>query len=147
MNESEGTLMSTEFSHTTRKVLHFPIQASLHHRQFKNKRHWNKGQDINQGIVLQFIRALVQNDFPSVIKMVEEQGDHLATVHGNYFSLPLHIAGQHSNIEMMNYLLEKGADPYLAIHHPRFKYLFFKVKRYLKAICNFKHQILDNLEL
>ncbi len=118
----------------------------MHYRKLKSRRHWIKGDDISESVVLQFIRALIHNNFPAVIDLVEQHGDHLVTVHGNYFTLPLHIAGQHCNMGLINYLLEKGADPYLAIHHPRFQYLFFKVQRYLKSICHFKHQVFDNLE-
>lgn len=70
----------------------------------------------------------------------------LATLRGNFFPLPLLIAASHSNTQLMNELLEKGACPHLASTQPFFMQLPEKSKKYINMICSFRKGILDKIQ-
>lgn len=97
-------------------------------------------------IYAKFISSLVCNDFPKVIKLINQHGEQLVIMHSYCFSLPLHIAALHQNIPMMNYLMDKGACPKLAITHPKFISLPNEAKKYLQRVCQFKNNVMKALE-
>lgn len=70
----------------------------------------------------------------------------LATLRGNFFPLPLLMAGMHNNFQVMQELLDKGACPHLASTQPYFQELPLKSRQFLQKICRFKREILEKLE-
>lgn len=100
----------------------------------------------SQAVVTLFIRLLTQNDFPAILQLIEQQGEHLATLQGNYFSLPLHIAGLNCNVKLMSFLVDKGADPKLALDHPRYKLLPTTAQHFLKSLCEMGGKVSDRIK-
>lgn len=91
-----------------------------------------------------FLDALKTNHVIKA-KAILNSFPELATLRGNFFHLPLLVAGLHENIQLINDLLEKGACPHLAIRQPLFKKLPEKSKQYLEMICNFRKGILEQI--
>lgn len=129
----------------TAKVIPFPVQAPMQSAKNWGNRHFSRQTDFTQTQVTTFIRQLLQNNTDIVLKMIEELGADLATVHGNYFCPPLIIAAKNSNMVLVNTLLEKGACAHMARNDIRFKYLPGKMKSYLKAITRFRQDILNKI--
>lgn len=70
----------------------------------------------------------------------------LATLRGNFFPLPLLIAGMHGNIDLMSELLDKGACPHLAKKQSTFDALPQSSKHFIDKICQFRKEVLEKLQ-
>lgn len=127
------------------KIIPFPERGFSQRLKKQPKQHQTQISVYDENVVSQFIRALVQNNLVLVMQMVTEHGDDLATVQGNYFCPPLLIACKHNHMEMVNYLLEKGACAKGAINDPRFKYIRNKTRNYLKSVSQFGLAIWEKL--
>lgn len=106
------------------------------------KKHIVKGNEsVSYPVAVQFITNVKNNDLNAVARQLEHDGQHLATLRGNYFPLPLFIAGKNRNIKMMNYLVNQGADVRYAIKHPHFRLLPLEAQTYLRHALDFTNHM------
>jgi len=130
---------------TSAKIIPFPTRGVFICPKKWGKRYVSHGKDYSAREVSAFISALIQNNTEAVKELFKTFGGQLATLHGNYFCLPLLIAANHGNVEIVNLLIVNGACVYTATHDSHFKYINNKMKSYLKSIMRFRQEIWESL--
>lgn len=124
------------------KILPFISRKMKKNR--KLRQHQTQGEAVTPPTVRVFLRALLNIDLPTIQALVE-QHPSLATVTGNYFTLPLQIASGHRNIPLINYLIEKGACIQTALNHPYTQFMPTHMKRYLATVSMLKNKIMAEI--
>lgn len=110
----------------------------------KVRLHQTTGESVTPPTVRVFIRALIEDNFPAIKDLID-QHPSLATLTGNYFALPLHIASSYRNFGLINYLIEKGACIQTALKHPYAHALSPSMRRYLYTASLMKDKIISQI--
>ncbi len=124
-------------------VIAFPLRGALTSSKQWGQRHFAKA-DLCPLLVKNFVSHLIRNNTQAVAGLLDEK-PQLATVFGNYFTLPLLIAAKHGNLTMVNLLLENGACPLQAMRDEKYKHVTPKIRSYLKRVTRFGREILEKI--
>ncbi len=135
----------TTHQNTSAKILSFPLRGALGSPKKWGKRHLSLGKTFSIDEVSAFLHTLIHSNVQGAQQLMNELGSELATVHGNYFCLPLLIAANNHNMALINLLLENGACLHSALQDARFQYIHPKMRSYLKNMLRFRQHIEDSI--